>query len=216
MARISMKTRCVWGASALVLALAAAGCTTAQDSAAPAAPKAQASTGQATVAGGAVQSGATTSMMAQTLGVPKYTTPAPAANAISANEAPKAAGVAEPQLLPPPPATAATAPAPSASPVAVAAVPATAPATPAPSAPKVDMAAGRALFNDWSCGACHALADASGTGHIGPSFDGNAKLSVASAVRIITAGQGAMPGFGGQMTDEEIATISAYIVAAKR
>lgn len=75
---------------------------------------------------------------------------------------------------------------------------------------------GRALFNDWSCSACHALADAKGSGQIGPAFDGNANLDYAFASDRITNGQGAMPSFGGQMTDEEIDIISKYIVSAKK
>lgn len=82
------------------------------------------------------------------------------------------------------------------------------------SAAQVDQ--GRQIFNDWSCGACHALADASGTGSIGPSFDGNARLDYAVASDRITNGQGAMPGFGGQMTDEEIDIVTKYIVKTKK
>lgn len=117
---------------------------------------------------------------------------------------------------------AAPAPAPTATVAAVAApAPATAPApapAPAPTvaAAVVDQAAGKALFNDWSCGTCHTLAAAGGTGGVGPSFDGNARLTFDYAKGVITNGQGAMPAFGGQMTDAEIATISAYIVATKK
>jgi mono/diheme cytochrome c family protein len=89
-------------------------------------------------------------------------------------------------------------------------------AAPAATAAGVDRAAGRALFNDWSCGTCHALADAGASGAIGPSLDGNARLTAQGVTAIVTHGQGAMPGFGGQMSDEEIATLAAYIVAAKR
>lgn len=78
------------------------------------------------------------------------------------------------------------------------------------------MAGGRALFNDWSCGTCHVLADAGTAGAIGPALDGNEALTAASIAAIVTHGQGAMPGFGGQLSDEEIATLSAYIVAARR
>lgn len=109
-------------------------------------------------------------------------------------------------------ATVAAAPAPAAE-----AVPAPAPAAePAPAVAVVDKAAGQALFNDWSCGTCHTLAAAGGTGGVGPSFDGNAKLTVDYAKAVITNGQGAMPAFGGQMTDAEIATIAGYIVAVKK
>jgi mono/diheme cytochrome c family protein len=75
---------------------------------------------------------------------------------------------------------------------------------------------GRQLFADWSCGTCHALADAKGTGSIGPALDGNANLSHDFVKDRVTNGQGAMPGFGGQMTDEEIDVLSQYIVHAKK
>ncbi len=75
---------------------------------------------------------------------------------------------------------------------------------------------GRQIFNDWSCGACHVLGDAGGTGHIGPSFDGNGKLDLAFVLSRVTDGQGAMPGFGGQLTDEEIDIVSKYIMQAKK
>ncbi|BBC73891.1 conserved hypothetical protein [Altererythrobacter sp. B11] len=78
------------------------------------------------------------------------------------------------------------------------------------------MEQGRQLFSDWSCGACHSLADAGGVGHIGPSFDGDSNLTVDFAVGRITDGQGAMPGFGGQLTDEEIHLLAQYIVHAKK
>lgn len=115
----------------------------------------------------------------------------------------------------------APAPVPAAAP-APAAPPATAPsAAPAPvTAPATtaatDPAAGRALFNDWSCGACHTLADAGASGSIGPSLDRNTRLTQDYTVATITDGRGAMPAFGGQMTDAEITTIAAYIVAVKK
>jgi mono/diheme cytochrome c family protein len=77
------------------------------------------------------------------------------------------------------------------------------------------LAAGKQLFEDWGCASCHALKDAGASGHIGPAFDGNAALTKEFTVGRITNGQGAMPSFGGLMTDEEIATLSDYIVAKK-
>ena len=91
-------------------------------------------------------------------------------------------------------------------------------ATPNPAAAPIAAAdaatveGGRELFANWSCGSCHALKDAGGTGHVGPSLDGNANLTEAFVKDRVTNGQGPMPAFGGQMTDEEIAQISAYIV----
>lgn len=75
---------------------------------------------------------------------------------------------------------------------------------------------GRQIFNDWSCSTCHALSDAGASGSIGPSLDGNGRLDHDFAVRLITNGQGAMPGFGGQLTDEEIDLLSTYIVQVKK
>lgn len=75
---------------------------------------------------------------------------------------------------------------------------------------------GRGLFNDWSCGACHTLGDAKASGSIGPSFDGDTRLDHPFTVDRITNGQGAMPAFGGQMTDEEIDLLARYIVQSKK
>jgi mono/diheme cytochrome c family protein len=78
------------------------------------------------------------------------------------------------------------------------------------------VAQGRSLFNSWSCGACHALSDANGFGQIGPALDGNATLDKVFVANRITNGQGAMPGFGGQLSPEEIDLIAAYVVAVKK
>ena len=73
------------------------------------------------------------------------------------------------------------------------------------------IAKGRELFGNWSCNSCHALADAGADGHVGPAFDGNAGLTEAFVKDRVTNGNGPMPAFGGQMTDDEIATIAYYI-----
>lgn len=78
------------------------------------------------------------------------------------------------------------------------------------------VAQGRQLFQSWSCSACHVMSDANGHGHIGPSMDGNDAMDKAFVANRITNGQGAMPGFGGQMTDEEIDLLAAYIMQAKK
>jgi mono/diheme cytochrome c family protein len=76
---------------------------------------------------------------------------------------------------------------------------------------------GRQLFTDWGCGSCHVLKDAGGAGHVGPALDGNASLSKAFVANRVLNGQGAMPGFAGAMTDEEVELLSDYVieVAAK-
>lgn len=70
----------------------------------------------------------------------------------------------------------------------------------------------RKLFNEWSCGSCHVLKDAGGTGHVGPKLDG-AKLTKAFVLGRVSNGQGAMPGFGGMLSKQELDLLSTYISA---
>ena len=74
---------------------------------------------------------------------------------------------------------------------------------------------GRQLFTDWSCGACHALADANAAGSVGPSFDGNPNLDKGHAVQVITNGQGPMPSFS-WLGEEDIDLLAGYIVQVKK
>ena len=75
---------------------------------------------------------------------------------------------------------------------------------------------GLALFNQFSCGTCHVLADAGASGAIGPSLDRNPRLTRAFAIDVISDGRGAMPAFAGLMSDAEIAALADYIVAVAR
>jgi mono/diheme cytochrome c family protein len=92
------------------------------------------------------------------------------------------------------------------------------PAAPAPAAPpaRVDLSRGRQLFAQYACGACHILGDAGGSGAVGPSLDTNPRLTRDYVLGAITEGRGAMPSFAGQMSAEEIATLSAYIAGVSR
>jgi mono/diheme cytochrome c family protein len=76
---------------------------------------------------------------------------------------------------------------------------------------------GRAMFSDYGCANCHALADAGASGHVGPALDGNANLTQEFVVDRVTNGQGMMPSFSGQLSADEINTLAAYVikVAAK-
>jgi mono/diheme cytochrome c family protein len=60
------------------------------------------------------------------------------------------------------------------------------------------------------------LSDAGGEGHVGPSLDGDSGLTKELIVSRVTNGQGPMPGFGGQMSDEEIATLAEYVVTVSK
>ncbi|WP_137681408.1 c-type cytochrome [Aurantiacibacter suaedae] len=74
----------------------------------------------------------------------------------------------------------------------------------------------KALFSQFACGSCHALAEAGGTGHIGPEFDGNEGLDKAYIVNIVNNGQGAMPSFGGMIDEAQIDQLATYIVQVKK
>lgn len=77
------------------------------------------------------------------------------------------------------------------------------------------IAASRALFGQYGCSACHVFADAGGSGHIGPALDGNSGLTVDYVNQIVSNGQGAMPSFGGMVSEEELAALARYIVEKK-
>lgn len=165
-------------------------------------------------ASAALQTGVSTGTITRAPQRPAPVPPPPATGpSIVASHA-AAAGAPRP-IIPEPAPAAELAPA-----APAAAAPSPAPA-PAPAAEPASLGAagtaeGRRLFNAFSCGACHALADAGGEGQVGPALDGNAALTRDYVTTIVANGRGAMPAFAGQMTDEEIATLAAYIVAAKK
>ncbi len=119
---------------------------------------------------------------------------------------------------PPPAAVANRQPAARPAPAAPPSAPAPARAEAAASAPAagVDLAKGRALFSQFGCGGCHALADGNGSGGIGPSLDNNPRLTHDYVSGAISEGRGAMPAFRDQMTADEIATLAAYVVQVSR
>jgi mono/diheme cytochrome c family protein len=85
-----------------------------------------------------------------------------------------------------------------------------APVTPA-SKLKGDPAAGAAIFKSAGCIGCHTLAAAHATGTVGPNLD-EAKPSYELATARVTLGKGVMPSFKGQLTDQQIADVAAYVV----
>ena len=77
-----------------------------------------------------------------------------------------------------------------------------------------DPTAGKVVFTSvGGCGSCHTLADAGTKGNVGPVLD-QAKPSLSLAVKRVTKGQGGMPSFKGQLTDKQIADVTAYVVKA--
>ena len=83
-----------------------------------------------------------------------------------------------------------------------------------PTAPQVkgDPAAGKKIFASAGCAGCHTLKDAGATGNVGPNLD-QAKPPLSLAVTRVTKGAGAMPSFKGQLSDKQIADVTAYVVS---
>lgn len=73
-------------------------------------------------------------------------------------------------------------------------------------------AAGREIFVA-NCGSCHALSDAGTSGAIGPSLDGIG-LDGSAVEEQVRNGGGGMPAFEGQLSDDQIGAVSAYVVAS--
>ena len=76
-----------------------------------------------------------------------------------------------------------------------------------------DADAGKAVFASAGCGGCHTLADAGTNGNVGPNLD-DAKPDTELVVTRVTKGMGAMPPFAGQLTDQQIADVAAYVTQA--
>ena len=89
----------------------------------------------------------------------------------------------------------------------------TTPATTAPTGETGDAAAGKILFASKGCTACHTLKAAGSTGTVGPNLD-QAKPDYRLATARVTNGKGVMPSFKGQLTDQQIADVAAFVVKA--
>lgn len=87
------------------------------------------------------------------------------------------------------------------------------PATTEIEVPEGDAAAGKDLFGSSGCGGCHTLADAGASGAVGPNLD-DLKPTAAAVYDIVTNGRNAMPAFSGQLDEQQIADVAAYVVQA--
>jgi mono/diheme cytochrome c family protein len=74
-----------------------------------------------------------------------------------------------------------------------------------------DATAGKQVFLSAGCTSCHTLKDAGSKGTVGPNLD-QAKPPLSLAVDRVTKGAGAMPSFKGQLSDKQIADVTAYVV----
>ena len=69
---------------------------------------------------------------------------------------------------------------------------------------------GKAIFASAGCSGCHTLAAAGSTGTVGPNLD-DAKPSKELAVDRVTNGQGGMPSFKGQLSEQQIEAVASYV-----
>ena len=69
--------------------------------------------------------------------------------------------------------------------------------------------AGAEVFANAGCGGCHVLAEAGSSGNIGPDLD-QSKPDFELVVDRVTNGEGAMPPFSGQLTQQQINDVAAY------
>jgi mono/diheme cytochrome c family protein len=69
---------------------------------------------------------------------------------------------------------------------------------------------GESIFASAGCGGCHILAAAGSNGTVGPNLD-EAKPTKELAVDRVTNGQGAMPSFKGQLSEEQIQAVATYV-----
>ena len=71
------------------------------------------------------------------------------------------------------------------------------------------------MFETAGCKSCHTLKDAGATGTVGPNLD-QAKPPLDRVVDRVTNGKGVMPSFSGQLSEQQIADVAAYVVQATR
>ena len=76
-----------------------------------------------------------------------------------------------------------------------------------------DAAAGEAIFASAGCGGCHTLAAAGTSGTVGPDLD-DSSPSYDKVVERVTNGQGVMPSFADQLSEQEIRDVAAYVSQA--
>jgi len=82
--------------------------------------------------------------------------------------------------------------------------------TTAPTAPSGDATAGKQVFETAGCTSCHTLAAAGATGKVGPNLD-DARPPAALVVDRVTHGKGVMPSFSGQLSEQQIQDVAAYV-----
>jgi cytochrome c553 len=77
-----------------------------------------------------------------------------------------------------------------------------------------DPAAGEEVFASAGCGTCHTLQEAGSTATVGPNLD-ESSLDTDAAAQQVAEGGGGMPPFEGQLSDEQIQDVAAFVVASQ-
>ena len=78
-----------------------------------------------------------------------------------------------------------------------------------------DPEAGADVYASAGCGNCHVLEAAGSSGSVGPNLD-ESDLDYEGAVQQIRTGGGGMPPYEGQLSDEEIANVAAFVTEDSR
>ncbi len=73
-----------------------------------------------------------------------------------------------------------------------------------------DAAAGAEVFASAGCADCHTLAAAEASGSVGPNLD-ELQPSFETVVRQVTNGGGGMPAFEGELTEQQIRDVAAFV-----
>ena len=73
-----------------------------------------------------------------------------------------------------------------------------------------DAAAGKEVFASAGCGGCHTFSAAGSSGSVGPNLD-DASPSYDHVVKQVTDGGGAMPSFKGELTEQQIQDVAAFV-----
>jgi len=79
-----------------------------------------------------------------------------------------------------------------------------------PSGGNGDAAAGKAVFESAGCGGCHTLKAAGSSGNVGPDLD-SLHPSFEAVHDQVEHGGGAMPAFHGQLSEQQIANVAAFV-----
>ncbi len=70
--------------------------------------------------------------------------------------------------------------------------------------------AGAAVYRSAGCGGCHTFAKAKSRGSVGPNLD-ELRPGYQQVLSQVTNGGGAMPAFKGQLTEQQIRDVAAYV-----